>query len=63
MPGPKALPIELTDAEREHLGKMVRKRTAPDRQVRRSQIVLLAADGMANRAPIGLFALYCLAVA
>lgn len=50
MPGPKALHIELTDAEREHLEKTVRKRTAPQRQVRRSQIVLLAAEGVANAA-------------
>jgi len=50
MPGPKALHIELTDAEREHLEKTVRKQTAPQRQVRRSHIVLLAADGLANAA-------------
>ena len=43
MPGPKALKIELTDAEREHLEKTVRKQTAPQRQVRRSKIVLMAA--------------------
>ena len=50
MPGPKALPIELTDAERKHLEQTVRKRTASYRQVRRSQIVLLAADGLTNAA-------------
>ena len=50
MPGPKALPIELTDVERKHLEKTVRKPTASYRQVRRSQIVLLAAEGTANTA-------------
>ena len=42
MPGPKGLKIELTDAEREHLEKTVRKQTATQRQVRRSKTVLLA---------------------
>jgi len=48
MPGPKALRIELTDAEGEHLEKTVRKQTAPQRQVRRSKIVLMSGEGLPN---------------
>ena len=48
MPGPEALKIELTDAEREHLEKTVRKQTATQRQVRRSKIVLMAGEGLPN---------------
>lgn len=48
MPGPEALHIELTDAERKDLEKTVCKQTAPQRQVRRSNIVLMAAEGVAN---------------
>ncbi len=48
MPGPKALKSELTDAEREHLEKTVRKQTATQRQVRRNKIVLMAGEGLPN---------------
>ena len=49
MPGPGALEIALSDVEREHLEKTVRKQTAPQRAVVRARIVLLAADGVCNR--------------
>jgi len=48
MAGPKARKIELTDAEREHLEKTVRKQTATQRQMRRSKIVLMAGEGLPN---------------
>ena len=50
MPGPKALQIRLTDTARKHREKTVRKQTAPQRQVRRSQVALLAAEGPADGA-------------
>jgi len=53
MPGRAALEIELTDEQREHLEKTVRRRTAPQRAVMRARIVLLAAEGVSNHA-IGL---------
>ena len=40
----------LTTEEREELGEIVRTRTAPFRKVQRARLVLLAADGMANKA-------------
>ena len=50
MPGPRAVPIVLSDVERQHLEKTTRQRTAPQRLVQRSRIVLLAADGLSNSA-------------
>ena len=48
MPGPRAVPIVLSDAARAHLEKIVRQQTAPQRLVLRSRIVLLAAEGLGN---------------
>jgi transposase len=42
-------PLELTAAERAELERRVRAHTSPQRMVRRARVVLLAADGMANR--------------
>jgi transposase len=42
--------IMLTTEERKELGEVVRTRTAPFRKVQRARLVLLAADGMANKA-------------
>lgn len=42
--------IELSEAERERLEGMTRSRTLPARLVLRARIVLLAADGLSNRA-------------
>jgi transposase len=42
--------IMLTIGEREELGEVVRTRTAPFRKVQRARLLLLAADGMANKA-------------
>jgi transposase len=42
--------IMLTTEEREELGEVVRTRTAPFRKVQRARLLLLAADGMANKA-------------
>jgi transposase len=50
MPGPRAVPIVLSDDERQHLEKTTRQLTAPQRLVQRSRIVLLAADGLSNAA-------------
>lgn len=50
MPGPRAVPIVLCEADRTHLEKAVRQQTAPQRIVLRSRIVLLAADGLCNSA-------------
>src|SRR5471032_1872592 len=44
-----ARPIELSSKQRIELERMVRSQTLEVRAVRRAQIVLLAADGMANR--------------
>jgi hypothetical protein len=49
MATPHAPEIVLTDPEREHLEALVRKRTAPQRDVGRARIVLLAADGLTNQ--------------
>jgi len=50
MPGPKALKIELTDAERKHLEKTVRKQTAPQRQARLCHRQNRAGQGVYRRA-------------
>lgn len=50
MPGPRAVPIVLCEADRTHLEKTVRQQTAPQRMVLRSRIILLAAEGMGNSA-------------
>lgn len=50
MPGPRAVPIVLSDDERQHLEKTTRRLTAPQRLVQRSHVVLLAADGLSNAA-------------
>jgi transposase len=42
-------PLLLTDAERAELQRRVRGHTTPQRDVTRARIVLLAADGLANR--------------
>lgn len=42
--------IMLTTEERQELGEIVRTRTAPYRRVQRARVILLAADGMANKA-------------
>jgi transposase len=48
MPLPTAVEIGLTDEQREHLEKTVRKLTATQREVTRARIVLMAADGLSN---------------
>ena len=48
MSGPRAVPIVLSDADRQHLEKTTRQLTAPQRMVLRSRIVLLAAEGLSN---------------
>jgi transposase len=48
MPLPTAVEIELTDEQRAHLEKTVRKQTATQREVTRARIVLLAAEGVSN---------------
>jgi transposase len=50
MPGPQAVPIVLSDAERQHLEKITRQLTAPQRLVQRSRIALCAAAGLSNAA-------------
>ena len=50
MSGPRAVPIIVSDAERQHLEKTTRQLTAPQRMVLRSRIVLLAAEGLGNSA-------------
>ena len=50
MSGPRAVPITLSVAERQHLEKTTRQLTAPQRMVLRSRIVLLAAEGLSNSA-------------
>lgn len=45
----KATVIELTSGERENLETVVRTRTAEQRMVQRARLVLLAAEGMANK--------------
>lgn len=41
MPGPKLVPLLLTDAEREALGSLARKRTASQSLAERARIVLV----------------------
>ena len=48
MQGFKPLPITLTDLQKETLEGIVRRQTSEQRLVRRSRIVLLAAQGMSN---------------
>jgi transposase len=48
MPGPPAVLIVLSDADRAYLEKTVRQQTAPQRMVLRSRVVLLAAAGLSN---------------
>lgn len=43
-------PVELSAEDREHLERLARRRNAPAREVLRARIVLLAAEGMANKA-------------
>jgi len=50
MPGPKPLQIELSDEEQAYLQSVVRKRTAPKRDVDRALAILLAAQGESNAA-------------
>lgn len=50
MPGPRAVPIVLCEADRMHLEKTVRQQTAPQRMGLRSRIILLAADGLGHSA-------------
>ena len=42
--------VELTKEERQRLEETVRSRTAPVRTVQRARLILLAAEGMANKA-------------
>jgi transposase len=42
--------VELTKEERQRLEETVRSRTAPVRAVQRARLILLAAEGMANKA-------------
>jgi len=49
MATPHAVPIILTDEERAYLEKLIRQQTAPQRDVGRARIVLLAADGLTNQ--------------
>jgi len=48
MPVPAALEIVLTDEQRAHLERTVRKQTATQREVTRARIVLMAADALCN---------------
>ena len=48
MPGPMALPIELTEAERQGVEALVRPHTAPQQVALRARIILLAAEGLNN---------------
>jgi ATP/maltotriose-dependent transcriptional regulator MalT len=43
-----AAPLPITDGQREVLETLLRSHTAPVRQVRRAQVLLLAADGISN---------------
>jgi transposase len=43
-----ALPLSMTDGQREVLETLVRSHTAPVRQVRRAQVLLLAGEGVPN---------------
>jgi transposase len=48
MPGPTAVPVVLTEAEREQLESWSRRRTSAQALAMRSRIVLAAAEGLAN---------------
>ncbi|WP_443056422.1 helix-turn-helix domain-containing protein [Streptomyces sp. MUM 178J] len=48
MPGPKPLPLELSDRERRVLRGWLRKQTASQALVLRSRIVLACAEGLSN---------------
>ncbi len=48
MRGPKPPPIELADAERQALERLVRRHSTPQQLALRAQIVLAAADGANN---------------
>jgi putative transposase len=48
MRGPKPPPIELSNAERQALQRLVRRHTTPQQLALRAQIVLAAADGANN---------------
>jgi transposase len=48
MPNPVAVPIELSEAEREQLEAWTRRRTSAQALAQRSRIVLLAAEGLKN---------------
>jgi len=48
MPGPQAVRIELEAAMRQALEGFVRRHSAPQQQVVRARIILLAADGKSN---------------
>ena len=50
MPGPKPLEIQLTQDEQAYLQSLVRKRTAPRRDVDRALAILLGAQGETNSA-------------
>jgi transposase len=43
-----AAPLSITDGQREVLAALLRSQTAPVRQVRRAEALLLAADGVSN---------------
>ena len=43
-----APPLSITDGQREVLETLLRSHTAPVRQVRRAEVLLLAADGVSN---------------
>jgi O-antigen/teichoic acid export membrane protein/transposase len=45
-----AAPLSITDGQREVLAALLRSHTAPVRQVRRAEALLLAADGVSNTA-------------
>ena len=51
---PTIPPLVITEAERAELQRRVRAHTTPQRAAKRAQVVLLAAEGVANRqiAPI-----------
>ena len=49
MPGPKPRPINLTDAERQGLELLVRRRSTGQQKAIRARIVLQAADGKNNQ--------------
>jgi hypothetical protein len=48
MRGPKPLMIDLADAERQELERLVRRYSTPQQLALRAQIVLAAADGANN---------------